>query len=101
MKVGRLAWIAVVAAVLALPLAACTRRMRRLPAPCGTTPGGVLPGVTVTATSEAQGTTFVGVTDEAGLYRIPVRAGVYRITAELSGFATPPGPAWSCWSGGR
>ncbi len=33
--------------------------------------GGVLPGVTVTATHEAAGTTFVSVTDERGLYRMP------------------------------
>jgi hypothetical protein len=50
--------------------------------------GGVLPGANVTATHEAAGTTFVGVTDERGVYRIQIRAGVYRITAELSGFAT-------------
>jgi hypothetical protein len=54
--------------------------------------GGVLPGVTVTATHEAAGTTFVGVTDEAGLYRIVLRAGVYRITAELPGFASVARP---------
>jgi hypothetical protein len=50
--------------------------------------GAVLPGVTVTATHEAAGTTFVSVTDERGLYRLPVRAGVYRISAELPGFTT-------------
>jgi hypothetical protein len=50
--------------------------------------GAVLPGVTVTATHEAAGTTFVSVTDERGLYRLPVRAGVYRISAELTGFTT-------------
>ena len=50
--------------------------------------GAVLPGVTVTATSEAQGTKYVGVTDERGLYRIIVRPDVYRVTAELLGFTT-------------
>jgi hypothetical protein len=50
--------------------------------------GAVLPGVTVTATHEAAGTTFVSVTDERGLYRVAVRAGVYRISAELPGFTT-------------
>ena len=51
--------------------------------------GGVLPGVTVTAMNEASGITFVSVTDERGLYRIPVRAsGLYKITAELAGFTT-------------
>jgi hypothetical protein len=50
--------------------------------------GGVLPGVTITAVHEATGNRFVTVTDERGIYRIPVRIGAYRITAELSGFAT-------------
>lgn len=49
--------------------------------------GAVLPGVTVTATLEATGNTFVSVTDERGAYRVPVRNGVFRITAELSGFS--------------
>jgi len=50
--------------------------------------GGVLPGVTVTAVLEATGNRFVAVTDESGIYRIPVRVGVYQITAELSSFTT-------------
>ena len=50
--------------------------------------GGVLPGVTVTALHEATGTQFVGVTDTLGVYRIPVRIGDFRISAELPGFAT-------------
>ena len=50
--------------------------------------GGVLPGVAVRAVHEATGTQFETVTDERGVFRIPVRIGVYRITAELSGFAT-------------
>src|SRR5438270_12202620 len=54
--------------------------------------GGVLPGVTVTAVNEASGISFVSVTDEHGLYRIPVRAGTYKITAELSGFGTATHP---------
>jgi len=54
--------------------------------------GGVLPGVTVTATNEASGTTFVSVTDDRGVYRIPVRAGTYRITSELAGFTTVTRP---------
>ncbi|MGH6693316.1 MAG: carboxypeptidase regulatory-like domain-containing protein, partial [Gammaproteobacteria bacterium] len=52
------------------------------------TTGGVLPGVTVTAVHEASGNTFVGVTDERGAFRLPVRTGVYRITLELPGFST-------------
>ena len=50
--------------------------------------GGLLPGVTVTALHTATGTTFVGVTDERGLYRLPVRVGLVQLTLELAGFAT-------------
>ena len=50
--------------------------------------GAVLPGVTVTAVHAASGNTFEALTDGRGAYQIPVRAGVYRITAQLSGFAT-------------
>jgi len=50
--------------------------------------GGVLPGVAVTALHEASGNTFQGVTDARGAYRIPVRIGVYQLTAQLQGFAT-------------
>src|SRR4051794_21400741 len=48
----------------------------------------VLPGVTITATHVDTGTTFVGVTEPNGSYRIQaVRVGTYRITAELVGFS--------------
>ena len=50
--------------------------------------GAVLPGVTVTAVNNATGNTFTAVTDERGIYRAPVRVGVYQITAELQGFTT-------------
>src|SRR5688572_18577166 len=46
----------------------------------------VLPGVTVTAVRLDSGTTSVGVTDASGAYRLPLRVGTYRITAELPGF---------------
>ena len=49
--------------------------------------GGVLPGVAVTAVHEVSGNTFEAVTDERGTYRIAGRAGVYRVTAVLPGFA--------------
>jgi hypothetical protein len=49
--------------------------------------GGVLPGVTVTATSPAQIGSLSAVTNEAGLYRFPaVPPGEYRLGYELSGF---------------
>ena len=50
--------------------------------------GGVLPGVTVTATHDASGNVFNTVTDERGGYRLTVRPGTYRILVELPGFAT-------------
>jgi hypothetical protein len=48
----------------------------------------VLPGVTVRAVNAASGNTFEAVTDQRGAYRIPVRVGVYKITATLAGFNT-------------
>ena len=48
----------------------------------------MLPGVTVTAVHEATGNTFAAVTDERGKFRLPVRIGTYRITAELQRLRT-------------
>src|SRR4030095_6874952 len=45
--------------------------------------GGVLPGVTITAVHEATGNTFVAVTDSRGAFRLPVRTGTIRVSAEL------------------
>src|SRR5688500_2534207 len=51
--------------------------------------GGVLPGVTVTATSPAQIGALSAVTNEAGIYRFPaVPPGEYRLSFELPGFQT-------------
>jgi hypothetical protein len=51
--------------------------------------GGVLPGVTVTATSPAQMGTLSAVTNEEGMYRFPsVPPGEYKIQFELAGFGT-------------
>jgi hypothetical protein len=48
-----------------------------------------LPGVTVTATSLATGRVLTAISDERGEYRMPgVPPDRYRISAELSGFAT-------------
>src|SRR4030095_6940334 len=46
----------------------------------------VLPAVTVTTVNEATGNNYETVTDAAGVYRIPVRVGMYKITANLAGF---------------
>jgi hypothetical protein len=51
--------------------------------------GGVLPGVTVTATSPAQIGQLTAVTNDAGVYRFPsVPPGEYRLSYELAGFQT-------------
>jgi hypothetical protein len=51
------------------------------------TQGGVLPGVTVTATSPAQIGQLSAVTNEAGIYRFPsVPPGEYQLSFELPGF---------------
>ena len=47
--------------------------------------GGVLPGVVVRAVHEATGNRFETVTEGTGAFRLPVRIGVYRISAELAG----------------
>jgi hypothetical protein len=49
--------------------------------------GGMLPGVTVTATSPAQIGSLTAISNEAGIYRFPaVPPGEYRIAFELAGF---------------
>lgn len=76
-----------VGAMLALPITAYAQEAILTGTVTDST-GGVLPGVTVTAVLEATGNRFVAVTDASGIYRIPVRVGVYQITAELSSFTT-------------
>ncbi|MSO82086.1 MAG: hypothetical protein EXQ53_02150 [Acidobacteria bacterium] len=87
MKSGVVRWLIVVAALLALPVAGYAQEATITGSVTDST-GGVLPGVTVTAVHEATGNTFVSVTDERGIYRIPARVGRYKLTAELSGFTT-------------
>src|SRR5262249_11975166 len=53
------------------------------------TQGGVLPGVTVTATNQDNGTVHNSVSEADGKYRVPgLNPGKYSITAELPGFQT-------------
>ncbi|HEY3162098.1 MAG TPA: TonB-dependent receptor [Vicinamibacterales bacterium] len=78
---------ALLASLLMLPASAFAQEAIITGAITDTT-GGALPGVTITATNEATGNTYTGVTDERGEYRIAVRIGGYRVSAELSGFAT-------------
>jgi hypothetical protein len=50
--------------------------------------GGVLPGVTITATSPVAATPSIAVTDQQGYYRLlNLLPGDYTLTAELQGFA--------------
>jgi hypothetical protein len=79
--------LVVVCAIVALPVTGYAQEAVVSGTVTDTT-GGVLPGVTVTALHEASGNIFEAVTDERGAYRIPVRIGVYRVTAQLAGFAT-------------
>jgi hypothetical protein len=51
--------------------------------------GGVLPGATVVATSNATGTKFEAVTNSTGSFSIPsLSAGLYTVTVSLTGFKT-------------
>jgi len=77
----------VIAALLVLPALAFAQEAT-LSGTITDSTGGVLPGVTVTALHEATGNTFVAVADDRGAFRLPVRTGVFRVTVELSGFAT-------------
>jgi hypothetical protein len=79
--------IVLTAGFLALPLVTHAQDATLTGAITDTT-GGVLPGVTITAFHEESGNTFVGVTDGSGVFRLPVRIGLYRVTAELPGFTT-------------
>jgi len=80
-------WVLVTAILLALPLSVYAQEATVTGTITDST-GGVLPGVTVTAINDESGNTFVAVTDTAGTFRLPLRIGLYRITAELTGFAT-------------
>ena len=82
----RSAWLVVVG-VLVLPVTGYAQDAT-LNGTVTDSTGGVLPGVTITATNEETGNTFVAITDGSGEFRVPVRIGVYRLTAELQGFTT-------------
>src|SRR2546430_2073430 len=72
-------------AILALPRSAYAQEALLSGSVVDST-GSILPGVTVKAENEASGNTFEAVTDSRGAYRVPVRIGVYTITAVLQGF---------------
>jgi outer membrane receptor protein involved in Fe transport len=51
--------------------------------------GAVMPGVTVTVVQTATGLTRTAVSDENGIFRVPLLpVGVYDVTADLSGFTS-------------
>src|SRR5262245_31187682 len=53
------------------------------------TTGALIPGVTITATNTATGVATTTLTNDAGLYTFPsLQPGIYRVSAELSGFQT-------------
>jgi len=87
MRSVRVQWLVVFIALLAMPAAGFAQEAVITGIVTDAT-GGVLPGVTVTALHEATGNTFVAVSDERGIYRIPARVGGYRLTAGLSGVTT-------------
>ncbi len=82
--------------LLALALAFVARLAAAQPAQTGTiagavadNTGGVMPGVSVTITSQERGVTRTTVTDDAGAFLFPaVPIGSYTITAQLMGFET-------------
>lgn len=85
MRSGVVVRLIVASIILALPVMAHAQEA----AVSGTvtdSSGGVLPGVSVRAVHEATGNSFETVTDERGTYRLAVRVGSVRITAELQGF---------------
>ena len=84
MKLGRFVWLALIGTLFAAAPSVYAQDTL-LTGIVRDNTGGVLPGVTVTATHEAAGTTFVGVTDENGRIAFRSAPGVYRITAELPG----------------
>ena len=57
--------------------------------------GAALPGATVTAASQERGQTYIGVTNETGLYRIAqLPVGAYAVKVEKKGFSTASYPAF-------
>jgi len=78
--------LVVVAAIVAFPVVGYAQEATVSGTVTDST-GGVLPGVVVRAVHEASGNSFEAVTDGGGNYRLVVRIGAYRISAELAGFA--------------
>src|SRR5438105_7868289 len=84
---GVVRWLMVVGVFLVLPSLASAQEAVLTGTVTDST-NAVVPGVVIRAVHEASGNTFDAVTDQRGGYRLSVRIGTYRITAELSGFNT-------------
>ena len=86
---SRVVWmanvVAVIAAILVLPASGYAQDAT-LSGTVTDSTGAVVPGTTVTAVNEASGNVFEAVTDEGGKYRISLRTGTYKVTAQLVGF---------------
>jgi len=80
-------WLLVIAAFVALPAASHAQESTLAGTVVDST-GGVLPGVPVIAIHLATGNVFEGISDGSGQFRMPVRTGVYEVTAALPGFQT-------------
>ena len=80
-------WLLMIALIVAVP-AASQAQEAVLTGTVTDATGAVLPGVTLTAVHEATGNTFETVTDANGSFRLAVRVGAHRVTAQLSGFQT-------------
>ena len=89
MRSRSLARLIVVYTILALPVMAHAQEEAVVSGRVTDSSGGVLPGVTVRAVHGATGNAFDTVTDGRGAYRMAVRVGPFRVTAELPGFTTP------------
>ena len=84
-SIGR--WVLAIAVIVGWPAAGLAQEAVLIGTVTDTT-GAVLPGVTLTAVHEATGNTFETVTDGSGSFRLPVRVGGHRVTAQLQGFQT-------------
>src|SRR3977135_3081778 len=84
MNWGLVRRIFLIGVILVLPAAAFAQEAT-LTGTVTDSSGAVLPGVTITASNDATGNKFVGVSDERGTYRVAVRVGTSRVAGALQG----------------
>lgn len=90
MRSGVMAGVIVVCMILASPVMAHAQEEAVVSGRVTDSSGGVLPGVVVRAVHERTGNAFEAVTDGLGAFRMAVRVGPYRVTADLAGFTATP-----------